>query len=114
MRPLKDFCSEQASESRCQSIHPLEKGIKAMSEQKPRYMQQLDEWTSKNVIEPIVDALREYQNMLDQDEQEPEREYLTACEAVMKAIREKVLQSYRNGQKAGPPRTQRFQNKQQQ
>jgi hypothetical protein len=63
-----------------------------MSEQKLTYMQQLDEWTEANVIKPLFEAITEG----DGDECN------TACEAVKKAIREKVLESYKNGLKALP------------
>ena len=48
------------------------------------FMERLDQWTQKNVLEP----------MGAQDEK--------VGSEIKKAIREKVLQSYRNGQKAGP------------
>ena len=57
-----------------------------MSEQKLSYMQQLDSWTDETVIAPLLD------NGTD------------AIERVQKAIREKVLESYRNGQGAGTKR----------
>jgi hypothetical protein len=60
-----------------------------MSEQKS-FMQQLDEWTRATVIQPLHEAITEGDGE-DCD---------AACEAVMKAIREKVLESYRNGQSA--------------
>ena len=61
-----------------------------MSEQKPMsFMQELDRWSDSNVISPLL---------ADSD---PEK-WLEAAERVKKAIREKVLQSYRNGQAAGP------------
>lgn len=57
-----------------------------MSEQeKPKsFMQELDEWSLTAVIEPLLD------NGPD------------AVGDIKKAIREKVLQSYHNGQAAGP------------
>ena len=48
------------------------------------FMERLDQWTQKNVLEPM-----------GAQDQKVEAE-------IKKAIREKVLQSYRNGQKAGP------------
>jgi hypothetical protein len=64
---------------------------KPMSEQqqKPKsFMEELDEWSNANVISPLLDTLAE-----DLDNVEEE---------VKKAIRAKVLQSYRNGRQAGP------------
>jgi hypothetical protein len=66
-----------------------------MSEQNKAksYMQQLDEWTDANVISPLYVAY--YENSSDSAREHAE-------EAVHKAIREKALESYRNGQAAGP------------
>jgi hypothetical protein len=62
-----------------------------MSEQeKPsRFMEELDRWTEANVIEPLAEAANKQfdPELLDQ---------------IKKAVRIKVLQSYRNGQAAGP------------
>jgi hypothetical protein len=54
-----------------------------MSEQKS-FMQQLDAWTDEAVIEPLLDG-GGVETQLE----------------VRRAIREKVLESYRNGQQAG-------------
>ena len=62
-----------------------------MSEQKLTYMQQLDPWTEATVIDPLHEAITDGDGA-DCD---------ATCEAVKKAIREKVLESYRNGIKAG-------------
>ena len=61
-----------------------------MSEQdKPKsYMQQLDEWIDTFVIRPLLTHSIE-------DHEQKVRD-------VKKAIRDKVLESYHNGQKAGP------------
>ena len=50
------------------------------------YMQQLDQWLDLNVILPLGDA-----------SQRDEQAWEEAAAMVKKAIREKVLQSYRNG-----------------
>lgn len=63
-----------------------------MSEQKLSYMASLDAWSDKSIIEPLADA---YLNG-------PEEVIISAQEYARKAIREKVLESYRNGQNAGP------------
>jgi hypothetical protein len=57
---------------------------KNMSEQKKSFMQELDSWSSEAVVAPLLDRGAE------------------AIAEVQKALREKVLQSYRNGQKAAP------------
>ena len=61
-------------------------------------MQELDQWTHDNVVMPLYEA----------DPYEPDNlaggnvsEFQTAAEAVKRAIRQKVLESYRNGQAAG-------------
>ena len=67
-----------------------------MSEQeKPKssFMQELDQWSESNVIGPLCTTLAES----DADE-----EWGPVLERVKKAIRAKVLESYRNGQVAGP------------
>jgi hypothetical protein len=66
-----------------------------MSEEKLSYMQQLDGWTNGTVIKPLakgLDYMREYEDPAS---------YEVAVESVQKAIREKVLESYKNGFKAG-------------
>ena len=61
-------------------------------------MQELDKWTAKVVLEPLADA---WQHGRVPDDQAA-GEALAAAEAdVKKAIREKVLESYRNGKEAG-------------
>ncbi|HEY6807115.1 MAG TPA: hypothetical protein VI306_26290, partial [Pyrinomonadaceae bacterium] len=64
----------------------------SMSEQKVSYMAQLDAWTEKSVLEVLSDA---YVNG-------PEEVIINAQDEVRRAIRAKVLESYRNGQAAGP------------
>ena len=61
-----------------------------MSEQKVSFMQELDMWTNSNVISPLFAS-----------ETSPD-DWEDAVERVKKAIRAKVLESYRNGQVAGP------------
>jgi hypothetical protein len=64
---------------------------KHMSEQeKPsRFMEELDRWTEANVIELLAEAANKQfdPELLDQ---------------IKKAVRTRVLESYRNGQAAGP------------
>ena len=64
-----------------------------MPEQKPRYMEVLDKWTDEHVIGPLWGYVEK--EALDGESSQVVGE-------VKKAIREKVLDSYRNGQKAGP------------
>ena len=54
-----------------------------MSEQKINYMALLNAWTDEMIIEPLL------------------QEGADAIESVQKAIREKTLESYKNGCKAG-------------
>ena len=62
-----------------------------MSEQKESsFMQELDRWTESTIIGPL------FASETDGEDWEP------AIERVKKAIRQKVLDSYRNGQAAGP------------
>ena len=68
-----------------------------MSDTNKGYMAQLDQWSDENVIFPLSLAVS---NGNDESR-------LAAADAVKKAIRDKVLQSYRNGQAAGPVVKQR-------
>ena len=55
-------------------------------------MQELDQWTESTIIEPLLDAA------FDAD-----AEVLTQRRLRIKqALRQKMLESYRNGQQAGP------------
>lgn len=74
-----------------------------MSEQaKPKsFMQELDQWTDVNVINPLEQGV--YDGLKTNDP--TFREELV--EGVKKAIRTKVLESYRNGQASGPKPTAR-------
>ena len=65
-----------------------------MSEQqKPKsFMEELDQWTDATVITPLHEAV------VNGDGDDCSR----AQDTVKKAIRAKVLESYRNGQQAGP------------
>ena len=63
-----------------------------MSEQKTSFMTELDKWTEENVIFPVSLA-----STNGNDES-----FAAAKDVAKKAIRAKVLESYRNGQSAGP------------
>ena len=72
-----------------------------MSEQKSNYMATLNEWTDFNIIIPITDAVTEY--LERQDKEDDGEDAVNAVYAeIKKSIREKVLESYRNGQAAKP------------
>jgi hypothetical protein len=59
------------------------------------YMQALDLWTEKEIIEVLSHALFNG----------PDEAVNIACDQVKKAVRAKVLESYRNGQAAKPTQT---------
>ena len=63
-----------------------------MSEQKLGFMADLDLWSNESVISPLHIA----------EVTGSEEAILDARDGVRKAIRSKVLESYRNGQAAGP------------
>ena len=65
-----------------------------MSEQKSGYMVSLDEWTDRSIIDVLTDGLWKGEDAT-----------VDAQEQVRKAIREKVLESYRNGQAASGRRS---------
>jgi hypothetical protein len=83
-------CSEQGKLPAAKAFRLAERD-KDMSEPKT-FMQQLDDWSNAIVIVPLTRAC----NSGD------EQQYHEAALNVEKAIREKVLESYRNGQAAGP------------
>ena len=56
------------------------------------FMEKLDEWTRSTIIEPLEYACFKGSDL----------EVEVAENQVKKAIREKVLESYRNGQSVGP------------
>jgi len=58
--------------------------------QKSSFMQELDRWTDATIISPLLSS------ETDEEDWEP------SIERVKKAIRQKVLESYRNGLSAGP------------
>jgi hypothetical protein len=60
-----------------------------MSEQKLSFMEELDLWSEANVIGPLLTT-------------DPQSDWSEAVVQVTKAIRANVLESYRNGQAAGP------------
>ncbi len=66
-----------------------------MSEHKRSFMEELDLWSDANVIGPLFQAAE------DPDATDSEV-FLKIGETVKKAIRQKVLDSYHNGQAAGP------------
>jgi hypothetical protein len=59
-------------------------------ERKPSFMQELDQWSQANVIDALYNS-----DPIEGDWDED-------VAKVKRAIREKVLESYRNGQQAGP------------
>ena len=71
-----------------------------MAEQKS-YMQQLDDWTNSHVIAPLI-RVYDSEEAQGLSSEEAERRQSEVFAQVEKAIREKVLESYRNGQAAGP------------
>ena len=68
-----------------------------IADEKKSYMRQLDDWTDEFVIDPIWNFASE----TDGKERDEEADDLLITN-VRKEIRDKVLESYRNGQKAGP------------
>ena len=89
MRPLDLSCSEQGKQPTAEALKLAERD-KHMSEQKLTFMQELDLWIEDTVIFPLLDLDRDEGNQTE------------VVEKVCKDIRAKVLQSYRNGQAAGP------------
>jgi hypothetical protein len=94
MRPLDLPCGEQGKLLSAKAFKLAERD-KTMSEQeKPKsFMQELDEWVEGAVITPLIDGgEHEVQNGLTLED---------TIASVKKAIRAQVLESYKNGLKAG-------------
>jgi hypothetical protein len=94
LRPLDLLRGEQSKLPIANAFKLAERDT-TMSEQekqKSSFMQELDQWTESTIIGPL------FASETDGEDWEP------AIERVKKAVREKVLQSYRNGQAAGPRR----------
>lgn len=68
-----------------------------MPEQTINYMSALDQWSTQSIIEPLADAYLHG----------PEEVIVDAKNYVRRAIREKVLESYHNGQNTRPKGSQR-------
>src|SRR5438034_5682776 len=77
-----------------------------MSEQKQSYWAQLDEWTEKVVVDRLFGAWQDYSQASNPKsgftEAEAEDVLDRALLEVKQAVRDKVLQSFRNGQASGP------------
>ena len=87
---LTNECGEQ-SQLALRLTFKLAERDRFMSEQKQSgFMQKLDLWVETNVFRPLLGPAPDEENPPAVEQQ------------VKKAIREKILESYRNGQKAGP------------
>src|SRR5689334_16729972 len=83
----------------------LPKGTKNMSEQKTSFMALLDQWLQSVVIDPLIEDAMQTAMATDRSAQQEWQQHLTqTTSGVKKAIRQKVLESYHNGQAAGPRR----------
>ena len=90
MRSLDLPCGEQGKQPTAKAFKLAERD-KHMSEQEkgPSFFEDLDTWTENTVISPLAECANAE---IDQE----------LVDDVKKAIRTKVLESYRNGQQAGP------------
>jgi hypothetical protein len=92
--PLTRPCGEQGKLPSAKAFMLAERDKHMSEEKKPsRFMEELDKWTMSTIIEPLQEAARK--------KFDPE-----LVENILKSQRTKVLQSYRNGQQAGPPKNQ--------
>jgi hypothetical protein len=71
-----------------------------MSEQRNNYMASLDQWSEEQIIAPLAALADAYMHG-------PEEVIVRTRELAKRAIREKVLESYHNGQNARPRGNQR-------
>ena len=91
VRPLDRRCGEQGKQPTAKAFKLAERDTN-MSEQekKPSFMEELDRWTESTIIGPL------FASETDGEDWKP------AIERVKKAIRQKVLESYKNGLRAKP------------
>lgn len=75
-----------------------------MPEQKTNYMTALDEWSQREVLNPLNALWVQFELEMSEEEQE---EAEAIINDVKKKIREKVLESYHNGQNLSQKRFQR-------
>ena len=89
VRPLDRPCSEQGKQPTAKAFKLAERD-KKMSEEKEKssFMQELDRWTAVNVADALYFAAQEG---------DPGGVGMRWSSASRRRIREKVLQSYRNG-----------------
>ncbi len=72
-----------------------------MPHQSTGFMQALDRWTQENILDALYEAWRAVEHAPNSGfEEECQQNLDNVVLAVKKAIREKVLESYRNGQQA--------------
>jgi hypothetical protein len=90
-RRLDLLCGEQGKLPTAQTLRLAERD-KFMSEQKMSFLEELDVWIGQTVMDPLLKAA-ESDNIV---------QWNRTRDSVYKAIREKVLESYRNGQAACP------------
>jgi hypothetical protein len=94
-RPRRSLspCSEQGKLPAAKAFKLAERDKHMSEQEKPKsFMQELDQWTQATVIKPLHEAITEGDGA----------ECDATSEEVKRAIRLKVLESYRNGQAAGP------------
>ena len=93
MRPPCRPCSEQGKRPTAKAFKLAERDINMSEQEKATsFMHELDRWSESNIISPLYAG-----------ESSPD-DWMEAVERVKRAIRQKVLESYRNGQVAGPRR----------
>jgi hypothetical protein len=91
MRSLDRPCGEQGKRPTAKAFKLAERDINMSEQEKAAsFMEKLDQWTESTIIGPL------FASETNGEDWEP------AVERVKKAIRQKVLESYRNGQVAGP------------
>lgn len=71
-----------------------------MPEQNQGYMAELDQWTQGAILDPLYAAWGDVEHAPDEVLDELRADLTRVVSEVKRAIREKVLESYRNGQQA--------------
>ena len=94
-QPVRFFLGLLPPTSNCKGQDARDKRAKRdkhMSEQKQSFRQQPDEWTETTVTSPLLSSGGEPDEFVGGE----------TVEQIQKAVRGKALESYRNGQAAGP------------
>ncbi len=88
------------------SIYTLPERHKHMPEEKKSFMEELDRWDDTEIFEPLAKAWLAYQGAPEGTDAAGKKAGIRETESIIKRlVRQKVLDSYRNGQRV-PAKTE--------